>query len=57
MTIEERLSAIEETLNRLHYKESKVALLVSERTYHAIIDLVLELENGGKKNDMEEQYE
>ena len=57
MTIEERLSAIEERLDRLHYNEPKVALLVSESTYHAIIDQVLELESGGDKDDMEEQHE
>ncbi|MFH6616146.1 hypothetical protein QE521_07320 [Streptococcus suis] len=48
MTIEERLSAIEKELDTVHYREQKVALLISESTYHAIIDQVIELESGSK---------
>ncbi|HEL1810829.1 TPA: hypothetical protein TXY98_000518 [Streptococcus suis] len=46
MTIEERLSVIEKRLDTVHYREPKVALLISESTYHAIIDQVIELESG-----------
>lgn len=47
MTIEERISAIEKRLDTVHYREPKVALLISESTYHSIIDQVIELESGG----------
>ena len=47
MTSEERLSVIEKRLDTVHYREQKVALLISESTYHAIIDQVIELESGG----------
>ncbi|HFI0419411.1 TPA: hypothetical protein ACGOW9_000555 [Streptococcus suis] len=47
MTIEERLSVIEKRLDTVHYREPKVALLISESIYHAIIDQVIELESGG----------
>ncbi|MDY5636413.1 MAG: hypothetical protein SPF57_08825 [Streptococcus orisratti] len=47
MNLEERVEKIEKQLNTVHYREPKVALLVSESTFHAIIDQVIELESGG----------
>ena len=46
MTLEERVAAIEKRLNTVRFEEPKVALLISQSTYHAIIDQVIELESG-----------
>lgn len=47
MNLEERVEKIEKQLNGVHYQEPKVALLVSQKTYNAIIDQIIELESGG----------
>lgn len=47
MNLEERVEKIEKQLNTVHYREPKVALLVSQKTYNAIIDQIIELESGG----------
>lgn len=55
--LEQRLSAIEKRLDRFQLQEKKVALLVSESTYHAIIDQVIELESGELERDTEDVNE
>ena len=54
MTLEERVVAIEKQLNMVRFEEPKVALLISQSTYHAIIDQVIELESGEMKDSTEE---
>lgn len=54
MTLEERVAAIEKQLNTVRFEEPKVALLISQSTYHAIIDQVIELESGEMKDITEE---
>lgn len=54
MTLEERVAAIEKRLNTVHLEEPKVALLISQSTYQAIIDQVIELESGEMKDITEE---
>lgn len=54
MTLEERVAAIEKRLNTVRFEEPKVALLISQSTYHKIIDQIVELESGEMKNITEE---
>lgn len=54
MTLEERIAAIEKQLNTVRFEEPKVALLISQSTYNAIIDQVIELESGETKDITEE---
>lgn len=54
MTLEERVAAIEKQLNMVRFEKPKVALLISQSTYHAIIDQVIELESGEMKDITEE---
>lgn len=54
MTLEERVAAIEKRLNTVRFEEPKVALLISQSTYHKIIDQVIELESGEMKDITEE---
>lgn len=54
MTLEERVAAIEKQLNMVRFEEPKVALLISQSTYHKIIDQVIELESGEMKDITEE---
>lgn len=54
MTLEERVAAIEKQLNMVRFEEPKVALLISQSTYNAIIDQVVELESGEMKDITEE---
>lgn len=54
MTLEERVAAIEKQLNMVRFEEPKVALLISQSTYHKIIDQIVELESGEMKDITEE---
>lgn len=54
MTLEERVAAMEKRLNTVRFEEPKVALLISQSTYHKIIDQVIELESGEMKDITEE---
>lgn len=54
MTLEERVAAIEKQLNMVRFEEPKVTLLISQSTYNAIIDQVVELESGEMKDITEE---
>lgn len=57
MTLEERVAAMEKRLNTVRFEEPKVALLISQSTYHAIIDQVIELESGNFEEILEEEHE
>lgn len=57
MTLEERVAAIEKQLNMVRFEEPKVALLISQSTYHKIIDQIVELESGYLEETLEEEHE
>lgn len=57
MTLEERVSTIEKRLNTVHFEEPKVALLISQSTYHKIIAQIVELESGNLEKELEEEHE
>ncbi|MFS9259178.1 hypothetical protein QM450_00915 [Streptococcus infantis] len=57
MTLEERVAAIEKRLNMVRFEEPKVALLISQSTYHKIIDQIVELESGNLEKELEEEDE
>lgn len=57
MTLEERVAAIEKRLNTVHFEEPKVALLISQSTYHKIIAQIVELESGNLEKELEEKHE
>ena len=57
MTLEERVVAIEKRLNTVRFEEPKVALLISQSTYHKIIDQIVELESGHLEEMLEEEHE
>lgn len=57
MALEERVAAIEKRLNTVHFEEPKVALLISQSTYHKIIAQIVELEGGNLEKELEEKHE
>ena len=57
MTLEERVAAIEKRLNTGYFEEPKVALLISQSTYHKIIDQIIELESDNLEKELEEKHE
>lgn len=57
MTLEERVAAIEKRLNTVYFEEPKVALLISQSTYHKIIDQIIELESDNLEKELEEKHE
>ena len=57
MTLEERVSTIEKRLNTVRFEEPKVALLISQSTYHKIIAQIVELESGNLEKELEEEHE
>ena len=57
MTLEERVAAIEKRLNMVRFEEPKVALLISQSTYHKIIDQIVELESDNLEKELEEEDE
>ena len=57
MTLEERVAAIEKRLNTVRFEEPKVALLISQSTYHKIIDQIVELESGNLEKELGEEHE
>lgn len=57
MALEERVAAIEKRLNTVHFEEPKVALLISQSTYHKIIAQIVELESGNLEKELEEKHE
>lgn len=57
MTLEERVAAMEKRLNTVHFEEPKVALLISQSTYHKIIAQIVELESGNLEKELEEKHE
>ena len=57
MTLEERVAVIEKRLNTVRFEEPKVAILISQSTYHKIIDQIVELESGNFEEILEEKHE
>lgn len=57
MTLEERVAAMEKRLNTVHFEEPKVALLISQSTYHKIIAQIIELESEDLEKELEEKHE
>lgn len=57
MALEERVAAIEKRLNTVRFEEPKVALLISQSTYHKIITQIVELESGNLEKELEEKHE
>lgn len=57
MTLEERVQTIEKRLNTVRFEEPKIAFLISQSTYHKIIDQIVELESGHFEKILEEEHE
>ena len=57
MTLEERVQTIEKRLNTVRFEETKIAFLISQSSYHKIIDQIVELESGHFEKILEEEHE
>ena len=57
LVIENRLEKLEKEQNTFVNHQKKVSILVSESTYHKIIDQIVELESGNLEEILEEEHE
>lgn len=57
LAIENRLEKLEKEQNTFVNHQKKVSILVSESTYHKIIDQVIELESDNLEKELEEEHE
>lgn len=57
LAIENRLEKLEKEQDTFVNHQKKVSILVSESTYHKIIDQVVELESGNLEEILEEKHE
>lgn len=57
LAIENRLEKLEKEQDTFVNYQKKVSILVSESTYHKIIDKIIELESGNLEEILEEEHE
>lgn len=57
LAIENRLEKLEKEQDTFVNHQKKVSILVSESTYHKIIDQIVELESGNFEEILEEEHE
>lgn len=57
LAIENRLEKLEKEQDTFVNHQKKVSILVSESTYHKIIDQIVELESGNLEEILEEEHE
>mgnify|MGYP000964450091 CR=1 FL=1 len=57
LAIENRLEKLEKEQDTFVNHQKKVSILVSESTYHKIIDQVIELESDNLEKELEEEHE
>ena len=57
LAIENRLEKLEKEQDTFVHHQKKVSILVSESTYHKIIDQVIELESDNLEKELEEEHE
>lgn len=57
LAIENRLEKLEKEQDTFVSHQKKVSILVSESTYHKIIDQVIELESDNLEKELEGKYE
>lgn len=57
LAIENRLEKLEKEQDTFVNHQKKVSILVSESTYHKIIDQIVELESGYLEETLEEEHE
>lgn len=57
LAIENRLEKLEKEQDTFVNHQKKVSILISESTYHKIIDQIVELESGNLEKELEEEDE
>lgn len=57
LAIENRLEKLEKEQDTFVNHQKKVSILVSESTYHKIIDQIIELESDNLEKELEEKHE
>ena len=57
LAIENRLEKLEKEQDAFVNYQKKVSILVSESTYHKIIDQIIELESDNLEKELEEKHE
>lgn len=57
LAIENRLEKLEKEQDTFVNHQKKVSILVSESTYHKIIDQIIELESENLEKELEEKHE